>query len=323
MPKYSFIIPVYKTEKYLNQCIESLLGQSFADFEIILIDDESPDNCPLLCDEWALREERIRVIHQKNGGASAARNNGLSQALGRYVIFVDSDDYWLYANGLEQIDLLFTEGVDIVAFASMTLDDAAGVLHEDRYSYPALMNQLSPRDCLQYMIVHDLFNVHPGKRAFRKAFLLENKLFFQEGIRAEDIELYIRVSDCLPSYRFLDQKLYVYRQRADSVTSTVDGIHLSEHLGIIEKYLNYPFSDSEIRGWMRSYLAYSLSIVIAHTAFIKPDNAKELDKRIRKCCGLFRYTLYPRTRKIAIFYRIFGYHVTKMLLGLYLGRRLH
>ena len=87
------IIPVYKVEAYLEKCVESVRNQTYANLEIILVDDGSPDGCPAMCDELAARDERIQVIHRENGGLSAARNTGLDAAKGRYVAFVDSDDY--------------------------------------------------------------------------------------------------------------------------------------------------------------------------------------------------------------------------------------
>ena len=89
----SVIIPVYKAEKYLSRCIASLLAQSFTAFELLLIDDGSPDNSGKICHDWAERDCRIRVLHQTNAGVSAARNKGLDEAKGEYIVFVDSDDY--------------------------------------------------------------------------------------------------------------------------------------------------------------------------------------------------------------------------------------
>lgn len=91
--KLSIVIPVYGVEATLDRCIESVIGQSYSEFEVILVDDGSPDNCPRLCDEWAERDERIRVIHKPNGGLSDARNAGIEIAKGDYITFVDSDDY--------------------------------------------------------------------------------------------------------------------------------------------------------------------------------------------------------------------------------------
>ena len=92
MPRISVIVPVYKVEQFLPACVQSILGQTFADFELILVDDGSPDGCGALCDAYAGQDGRVRVIHQKNGGLSAARNSGIAAAKGELLAFVDSDD---------------------------------------------------------------------------------------------------------------------------------------------------------------------------------------------------------------------------------------
>ncbi len=92
-PKVSVIVPVYKAEKYLNRCVDSIRNQTLKDIEIILVDDESPDNSPVICDEYAKTDSRIKVIHKKNAGAGMARNSGMEIATGEYIGFIDSDDY--------------------------------------------------------------------------------------------------------------------------------------------------------------------------------------------------------------------------------------
>ena len=92
-PEISVIVPVYKVEKYLQQCIDSILVQTFTDFELLLIDDGSPDRCGEICEEYAQKDERIRVFHQENAGLSCARNTGLMNSSGKYVTYIDSDDY--------------------------------------------------------------------------------------------------------------------------------------------------------------------------------------------------------------------------------------
>ena len=89
----SIVIPVYKVEKYLEKCIESIINQTYKNLEIIIVDDGSPDNCPQMCDEFAKSDKRIKVIHKENGGLSDARNAGIDIATGKYITFVDSDDY--------------------------------------------------------------------------------------------------------------------------------------------------------------------------------------------------------------------------------------
>ena len=101
--KYSIIVPVYNVENYINECIQSVLSQTMNDYEIILVDDGSLDECPAICDEWAKKESRIKVIHKKNGGLSSARNEGIRQSKGRYLLFLDSDDYWVDSNVLKKM----------------------------------------------------------------------------------------------------------------------------------------------------------------------------------------------------------------------------
>ena len=91
-PLISIIIPVYKVEQYLKECIDSIINQTYMNLEIVIVDDGSPDNCPLICDQYAALDKRIKVIHKKNGGLSDARNAGLNIITGDYVTFVDSDD---------------------------------------------------------------------------------------------------------------------------------------------------------------------------------------------------------------------------------------
>ena len=93
MDKISIIVPIYNVEKYLDECLNSIVNQSYTNLEIVLVDDGSPDNCPKMCDEWAKKDNRIIVIHKENGGLSDARNAGLNAITGDYFVFVDSDDF--------------------------------------------------------------------------------------------------------------------------------------------------------------------------------------------------------------------------------------
>ena len=108
IPKFSIVVPVYKVEAYLERCLGSLISQTLTDIEIILVDDGSPDNCPRICDQYAKKDSRIKVIHQKNAGVSAARNKGLEYATGEWILFCDSDD-WMEANACE---VLYQTGIE-------------------------------------------------------------------------------------------------------------------------------------------------------------------------------------------------------------------
>lgn len=145
MPKVSIIVPIYNVEKYLQRCIDSLRNQTFKDIEIILVDDESPDNCPQMCDEYAKVDPRIKVVHKKNGGLGYARNSGLEVAKGDYVAFVDSDDYV----ELDMIEKLYQECVSNrleVVFADFYVDGNSGFKKspsfEKLYDTPELLEEL-------------------------------------------------------------------------------------------------------------------------------------------------------------------------------------
>ena len=130
MDLVSIVVPIYKVEKYLNECLNSILGQTYRDLQIILIDDGSPDGCGAICDEYALRDDRIVVIHSQNGGLSAARNKGLALCEGEYVLFLDSDDY-LEQNAVEVLcQTAKKDKLDILLYDAISFDETAADVPE-------------------------------------------------------------------------------------------------------------------------------------------------------------------------------------------------
>lgn len=131
-PAVSILVPVYKVEKYLSRCIESVLAQDFTDWELILVDDGSPDRCPEICDEYARKDERIRVVHKENGGLVSARLAGFKDARGEYLVFLDSDD-WLTQEALSILYNKIQEGYDIVRGRNyMAFDDGSKKMEEPK-----------------------------------------------------------------------------------------------------------------------------------------------------------------------------------------------
>ena len=112
----SIVLPIYNVEKYLNRCVKSVINQSYKNLEIILVDDGSPDNCPVLCDEWAKKDNRIKVVHKKNAGLGYARNTGIENATGEYICFFDSDDYIALDTIEKAYNLATKEESDMVVF---------------------------------------------------------------------------------------------------------------------------------------------------------------------------------------------------------------
>ena len=148
MPTVTVIIPVYKVKRYLDACVESVVRQRDADLEILLVDDGSPDRCPALCDAWAEKDPRIKVIHRENGGLSAARNSGIDAAMGEFLLFVDSDDLLEPDAVRRAVDAQRQQDADLVIFATgfapnTALARAAGLDLEERTG-AILVNEYMP-----------------------------------------------------------------------------------------------------------------------------------------------------------------------------------
>lgn len=142
-PFLSIIVPVYKAEKYLSRCIDSILSQSYKNFELILVDDGSPDNSSLICDEYVCKDSRVRVIHKENEGVGVARNTGLEHAFGQWILFIDSDDYinqGYFEKGVYEITC--NKGLDCVIFpnAKDNVETRASVVIDNIVAEDCLLN---------------------------------------------------------------------------------------------------------------------------------------------------------------------------------------
>ena len=132
MNKITVIIPVYKVEKYLQKCLDSVVDQSYKDLQILLVDDGSPDQCPNICEQYAAKDARVQVIHQKNQGLSAARNTGIKDIAGDYVLFLDSDDYLEETYCEKMMELAQRTDSDIVIGEATTVDEEGRVYHTNQ-----------------------------------------------------------------------------------------------------------------------------------------------------------------------------------------------
>lgn len=180
MPKVSIIVPVYKAEKYLNRCIDSIIAQTFTDWELLLIDDGSPDRSGEICDEYAQKDTRIRVFHKNNGGVSSARNLGLDNVLGEYVTFVDSDD-WLLDNALTLCSSYFGQ-YEIIRFSMMFVKS----MTEEKKRKLILPLSNSKTDILQRILRRNSLLGVWGGIYKRELFCIQSIRFDPKLVMAED-----------------------------------------------------------------------------------------------------------------------------------------
>ncbi len=211
MPKISIIVPVYKVEQYLSRCIESILAQTFTDFELILVDDGSPDRCPQICDEYGKRDKRIKVIHKENGGLSDARNTGIDIATGEFIAFVDSDD-WI-VNDIYEYALKIQEqyNADIVEFRKKRVKSEQEAIIEKEKDEKGQVILSSGLDMLPRIHQDKIEgNIAVWNKLFRRSIF--DTLRFEVGRIYEDTLLMPHVFFIANIYVFCDKIGYFYFQ---------------------------------------------------------------------------------------------------------------
>ena len=234
--KLSFILPIYNVEAYLPHCVNSILNQMNDTCEIILVDDGSPDHSGQICDDYAARDPRIRVIHKENGGPSAARNTGLQVAKGEYICFVDSDDY-IEKNTVEKLlDWIDREHLDLcfLQAAKVYEDGSTEPVREDIRS--ADIRGKNRDEVLRYLASRNTFSGGPWAKLYRREFLLDNHITFPEGRLSEDLVFCLKVYLRAEGIDCLDFPFYCYCQkRTDSLTSVITPSYYRDTLLFVEE----------------------------------------------------------------------------------------
>ena len=215
----SVIIPVYNVEKYLRECVDSVLHQTYQNFEIILVDDGSTDGSSDICDAYAAGDHRAKVIHQKNAGLSVARNNGLHAANGEYVYFLDSDD-WIEPDSLETLIMSAQESsAQAVFFDAVSFEDGGHLCEKQRYSRNVDFGADSGMAMLEKLQKRKDYHSAVPLLFFEKQFLEEYKLCFEPGIVYEDMIFTFQVYCMANRVAHVNRILYHRRYRSGSITS--------------------------------------------------------------------------------------------------------
>ena len=218
----SVIVPIYKVEKYLSECIDSIINQTFRDLQIILVDDGSPDKCGEICDRYAESDSRVIVIHKANGGLSDARNAGLKAATGRYVYFVDSDDYLDNHAISELYTMAENNALDILIYDAVSFDDnpmntISNELAEKYIAKKCYQGIFSGAELFAELVDNRDYRSPVQYLFFRRAFLQEKNLVFHRGILHEDEEFTFLALLFADRVMHIPQVLYHHRIREDSI----------------------------------------------------------------------------------------------------------
>lgn len=229
---FSIVVPIYKVEKYLPQCIESILGQTYPNFELILVDDGSPDRCGEICDEYAKKDARIKVIHKENGGLVSARKAGLRQATHDYIVNVDSDDYVDSALLEKLLEVIKKYNPDVIAYGCTKVSEDGAFLSNLENSSEEGLYTGQKLEELKGKLVYDKSIKHANSgsllysvvaKAFKKASIEKSQYNVPEGINmGEDLAVTApAVCNCRSLY-VLKYCGYIYRQRNTSIIHVFD-----------------------------------------------------------------------------------------------------
>ena len=216
IPKVSVIVPVYNTMSYLKTCIDSILTQSFLDFELLLVDDGSTDDSGAICDDYGADDKRIRVFHKKNGGICSARNSGLDKARGEWLLFVDSDD-WLASDAIQVLlSKQSQDDLDIVCGNRLIYEANGNYLWEEK-------DYLNKESFVLQMMQRTWDHLLTGK-LIRHSLFTSNGLRWKEGLDlAEDRYMMTMLAYHAQSFGFIEDVVYHYdRRNANSITNAID-----------------------------------------------------------------------------------------------------
>lgn len=317
--RFSVIVPVYKVEKYMRACVDSVLGQSFKNLELILVDDGSPDNCGRICDEMKRRDGRITVIHKKNGGLSSARNAGIAAAKGEYMIFLDSDDFWDDYRALANIHIRLTETeADLLIFPAKRYYEADN-LYTDILSVKVDRGRVTDTDkkkAIYYLVEHNIYKAAAWNKAVRRQLIEEQGMRFREGYLSEDMDWCGDLLLYAKRFDFYEIPFYCYRQqREGSITKEKKEKLVADKLYMCKKGFEQAGRlDEEMKLLLASYYAYEYSVLLGVSAGVRD---KKLLARLRELKGLLDYDVCNKVKKVNKLRRTVGYELTRKALCLF------
>ena len=287
----SVIVPVYKVEKYIHRCVDSVLNQTFTDFELILVDDGSPDNCGAICDEYALKDNRIHVIHKENGGLSDARNAGIDWAFANsnseWITFIDSDD-WIHPKYLER---LFNAAIkNNVSISCGKYQNTFGENVFKNVDYDTFV--LSPE--VFFCNKNIYANLAWVKLYRRKLF---KRVRFPVGRICEDAFTTYKIYFTVDKIAFIDSVIYAYYQSENSIMRTPWNPQRFDQLDALEEQLDYfkskyPKVFQNRKKYYFDFLLRLRNSIIPESGIENPEKYQKIvTKRLRR--ALWRYHAFP------------------------------
>ena len=295
-PKISVIVPVYKTEGLLDRCVESIVGQTYKNLEIILVDDGSPDNCPAMCDEWAEKDSRIRVIHKENGGVSSARNAALDIATGDYIGFVDSDD-WIEPEMYSSLIQKISESGKNIALCSYYAVEISG----ERYECRCVVDKevLDKDDYFRFIVLGG-----DGGYVWNRLYdadILKEVRFDEDIWYSEDLLFNFKTAQKSNGAAILDKIEYNYVQKRIKEQAWVMNDHSFDSMTAFEIMLSYKdipedVYDCCLRGYAAAAFTLLSGVLTNEKYFYKYDDIRSAILNFKK--RILTQKKYPLKYKV-------------------------
>ena len=314
MPEFSIIIPVYNIEKYLEECVTSVTKQTYENYELILIDDGSSDKSGSLCDEFAMKDDRIYVIHQENSGLSAARNAGVDYASGRYIIFLDSDDFWRDEQCLEKIyHRLQKSNVQVLSFnyIKFTNTQQYSSYFRKQESMP-----LNYKDSFQFQIEKGIWIACAWNKVMKRELFDNGELRFVRGITSEDMDWCVRLALKARSFDYLNEIIVCYRQREKSISQSVSEHKVSMVMDNIDNCLILiENNDNSHANLLKPFIGYQYGTILSYLAILPKSCEREiLIQRAKNKQYLLKWSNSKKVKLLDVTTSVGGLKLTLFLL---------
>lgn len=325
--KLSFIVPVYNVEAYLPQCLDSILSQSAPDCETILVDDGTKDSSNVICDEYSRRYTDVKVIHKANGGLSSARNAGMELAEGKYVCFVDSDDYIEAGSVQKLLQWIDANDADICFLQTTKVYPNGSTQPMGEELDPAMIRGQDGAKVLEFLSSRPKFPGSAWAKLFRREFLEENALHFPDDRRLSEDLMYC-LNAFLTAERFdaLETPFYCYRQnRAGSITNSVNArYYFDTALFVTEAAQRFSADQKALNdtgSYALAFAAYEYSILLWEMIFLVGDDWERAYRFLKEYRWVLKYGRSSKTKLVKAAVSLLGIRATAKVLNVYMSSR--
>lgn len=313
----SVVVPVYNVAPYLERCVQSVLRQSYKNLEVILVDDGSTDGSGELCDQLASTDTRIQVVHQKNQGLSGARNTGIRQASGEYMAFMDSDDEWLFDDGLETLLNTTSNDKDLIIFKGVNIWKDGRRTPFGDYDLVHISHLPDAQAVFSHLVEAQLFQMSACFLLVRRKVLTDNGLYFPHGLISEDVQWSLVLWQYVHSVCVTNLEFYGYCHHEDSITTTTS-IRVDESYDKIFTY----WEEQCDKGCVN---AAAIMIYLCDLWVSRGYSYYKLNKEdkpvaygiLRRHADLLRYAATPKSRRVSKMSKALGIRPTLNVLGWY------